>query len=129
MRSVRKNLVAIGLEMKDPAISLKWFTMESSKFVTLIIIADILSTKLITEIARLYNQILFERYGDMQLIAEAYHLMKDGLGLSHSEMASILSDWNQGELDSFLIEITANILKFIDDDGMPLVNSTVSISC
>jgi 6-phosphogluconate dehydrogenase len=60
-------------------------------------------------------------YGDMQLIAEAYHLMKDGLGLSHSEMASILSDWNQGELDSFLIEITANILKFIADDGMPLV--------
>lgn len=60
-------------------------------------------------------------YGDMQLIAEAYHLMKDGLGLAHSEMASILSDWNQGELDSFLIEITANILKFIDDDGMPLV--------
>ena len=65
----------------------------------------------------------------MQLIAEAYHLMKDGLGLSHSEMASILSDWNQGELDSFLIEITANILKFIDDDGMPLVNSTVSMPC
>ena len=65
----------------------------------------------------------------MQLIAEAYHLMKDGLGLSHSEMASILSDWNQGELDSFLIEITANILKFIDDDGMPLVSSTVFISC
>ena len=61
----------------------------------------------------------------MQLIAEAYHLMKDGLGLSHSEMASILSDWNQGELDSFLIEITANILKFIDDDGMPLVSSNV----
>ena len=66
----------------------------------------------------------------MQLIAEAYHLMKDGLGLSHSEMASILSDWNQGELDSFLIEITANILKFIDDDGMPLVSSNVFfISC
>ena len=64
----------------------------------------------------------------MQLIAEAYHLMKDGLGLSHSEMASILSDWNQGELDSFLIEITANILKFIDDDGMPLVSPIVSIS-
>merc|ERR1712088_840386 len=60
-------------------------------------------------------------YGDMQLIAEAYHLMKDGLGMSHSEMASIMSDWNQGELDSFLIEITANILKFIDEDGMPLV--------
>ena len=86
-------------------------------------------TKLITKIARLFNLILFFRYGDMQLIAEAYHLMKDGLGLSHSEMASILSDWNQGELDSFLIEITANILKFIDDDGMPLVISTVSILC
>ena len=62
------------------------------------------------------------RYGDMQLIAEAYHLMKDGLGMSHSEMASIMSDWNRGELDSFLIEITANILKFIDEDGMPLVS-------
>ena len=49
--------------------------------------------------------------------------MKDGLGMSHSEMASTMSDWNRGELDSFLIEITANILKFIDDDGMPLVNT------
>ena len=64
----------------------------------------------------------------MQLIAEAYHLMKDGLGMSHSEMASTMSDWNRGELDSFLIEITANILKFIDDDGMPLVNTCHRIS-
>ena len=64
----------------------------------------------------------------MQLIAEAYHLMKDGLGFAHSEMASILSDWNQGELDSFLIEITANILKFIDEDGMPLVSKTTRIN-
>ena len=64
----------------------------------------------------------------MQLIAEAYHLMKDGLGMSHSEMASTMSDWNRGELDSFLIEITANILKFIDDDGMPLVNTLHRIS-
>ena len=63
----------------------------------------------------------------MQLIAEAYHLMKDGLGLAHSEMASILSDWNQGELDSFLIEITANILKFIDEVGMPLVSKIIRI--
>ena len=60
----------------------------------------------------------------MQLIAEAYQLMKDGLVMSHSEMAKVLSDWNQGELDSFLIEITANILKYIDDDGMPLVSHT-----
>ena len=67
------------------------------------------------------RKLTYYRYGDMQLIAEAYHLMKDGLGMSHSEMASTMSDWNRGELDSFLIEITANILKFIDEDGMPLV--------
>ena len=57
----------------------------------------------------------------MQLIAEAYHLMTDGLGMSHSEMGEIFSDWNRGELDSFLIEITANILRYKDEDGLPLV--------
>jgi len=60
-------------------------------------------------------------YGDMQLIAEAYHLMTEGLGMSHSEMAEAFSDWNRGELDSFLIEITANILRYKDEDGLPLV--------
>ena len=60
-------------------------------------------------------------YGDMQLIAEAYHLMKDVLGLSHREMADTFSDWNRGDLDSFLVEITANILRYKDEDGMPLV--------
>merc|ERR1719245_449667 len=60
-------------------------------------------------------------YGDMQLIAEAYHLMTDGLGMSHSEMGEIFADWNRGELDSFLIEITANILRYKDEDGLPLV--------
>jgi len=60
-------------------------------------------------------------YGDMQLIAEAYHLMKDVIGLSHREMADTFSDWNRGVLDSFLIEITANILRYKDEDGMPLV--------
>lgn len=60
-------------------------------------------------------------YGDMQLIAEAYHLMKDAVGLSHGKMADIFSDWNQGDLDSFLIEITANILRYKDEDGLPLV--------
>ena len=60
-------------------------------------------------------------YGDMQLIAEAYHLMTDGLGMSHSEMGEIFADWNRGELDSFLVEITANILKYKDEDGLPLV--------
>jgi len=60
-------------------------------------------------------------YGDMQLIAEAYHLMTEGLGMSHSEMGEVFSDWNRGELDSFLIEITANILRYKDEDGLPLV--------
>ena len=60
-------------------------------------------------------------YGDMQLICEAYQLMKVGLGMSCEEMAKVFSEWNAGELDSFLIEITANILKFKDTDGAPLV--------
>jgi 6-phosphogluconate dehydrogenase len=51
-------------------------------------------------------------YGDMQLIAEAYNLMTDAMDLSHREMADIFADWNAGELDSFLIEITANILRW-----------------
>ena len=47
--------------------------------------------------------------------------MKDAVGLSHGKMADIFSDWNQGDLDSFLIEITANILRYKDEDGLPLV--------
>ncbi|RXG64547.1 6-phosphogluconate dehydrogenase, decarboxylating [Armadillidium vulgare] len=57
-------------------------------------------------------------YGDMQLICEAYHLMKDALGMSSGEMSEVFDEWNKGELDSFLIEITANILKYKDDDGI-----------
>jgi len=53
-------------------------------------------------------------YGDMQLIAEIYHLMRDVVGLSHDEMADIFADWNRGELDSFLIDITKDILRFKD---------------
>ncbi|XP_034238492.1 6-phosphogluconate dehydrogenase, decarboxylating [Thrips palmi] len=60
-------------------------------------------------------------YGDMQLICEAYHLMKSALGLSPDEMSRVFEDWNKGELDSFLIEITKDILKFKDNDGLPLV--------
>ena len=60
-------------------------------------------------------------YGDMQLICEAYHLMKSALGLSPDEMSRVFEDWNKGELDSFLIEITKDILKFKDSDGLPLV--------
>ncbi|KAG5838771.1 hypothetical protein ANANG_G00227110 [Anguilla anguilla] len=60
-------------------------------------------------------------YGDMQLICEAYHLMKDVLCMDHDEMAQAFTDWNKTELDSFLIEITANILKYKDSDGTPLL--------
>jgi len=60
-------------------------------------------------------------YGDMQLIAEAYDILKRGLGLNEDEIADIFVKWNKGVLDSFLIEITANILKFKDDDGEPVV--------
>ena len=75
-------------------------------------------------------------YGDMQLICEAYHLMKvsvvnyshfihnlptcsqqDTLGLGNDEMSEIFNEWNQGELDSFLIEISTAILKYKDDKG------------
>jgi 6-phosphogluconate dehydrogenase len=60
-------------------------------------------------------------YGDMQLICEAYHLMKSGLGASDEELHEAFAQWNRGELDSYLIEITADILKFKDRDGTALV--------
>ena len=60
-------------------------------------------------------------YGDMQLIAEAYMIMKNQLGMSPDEMYEVFNEWNQGELDSYLIEITADILKYKDEDGSPLV--------
>lgn len=61
-------------------------------------------------------------YGDMQLICEAYQLMKDYLGMSADEMHEVFSDWNEKELDSYLIEITRDILAFKDTDGSPLVD-------
>ena len=60
-------------------------------------------------------------YGDMQLVCEAYHLMQGLLGMSCDEMSAACTEWNKGELDSYLIEITAEILKFKDTDGTPLV--------
>ena len=60
-------------------------------------------------------------YGDMQLICEAYQFMKDGLGLSYDEMHQIFNEWNKTELDSYLIEITAAILGYKDENGEPLV--------
>ncbi len=62
-------------------------------------------------------------YGDMQLICEAYNLMKYGLGMSDDELHGVFAEWNKGELDSYLIEITADILKFKDTDGKPLVEN------
>jgi len=56
-------------------------------------------------------------YGDMQLICEAYQLMKDGLGMSNEEMHKVFSDWNETELDSYLIEITRDILGYKDENG------------
>jgi 6-phosphogluconate dehydrogenase len=61
-------------------------------------------------------------YGDEQLICEAYMLMKNYAGLSDEEMSEIFNDWNSKELDSYLIEITAKILGFKDEDGAPLVD-------
>lgn len=60
-------------------------------------------------------------YGDMQLICESYQLMRDLLGLSADEMSEIYKEWNKTELDSYLIEITGNILAKKDADGTPLV--------
>ena len=61
-------------------------------------------------------------YGDMQLIGEAYQLLKDGLGLSADELAEVFAEWNKGELDSFLIDISATIFAKKDDDGQPMVD-------
>ncbi len=60
-------------------------------------------------------------YGDMQLITEVYHLMKDLIGLSHDKMHEVFKEWNKGELDSYLIEITRDILVYKDEDGDPLL--------
>jgi 6-phosphogluconate dehydrogenase len=61
-------------------------------------------------------------YGDIQLICEAYQLLKDGLGLSADEFAEVFKEWNKGELDSYLIEISATIFAKKDEDGTPIVD-------
>ncbi len=60
-------------------------------------------------------------YGDMQLICEAYQLLKDGLNLTADQLHDVFADWNKGELDSYLIEITSQIFAKKDDDGTPVV--------
>jgi 6-phosphogluconate dehydrogenase len=67
-------------------------------------------------------------YGDMQLICEAYQLLKEGLGLSTDEMYEIFERWNHGELESYLIEITRDILRFKDQDGYPLVDKILDVA-
>jgi len=64
-------------------------------------------------------------YGDMQLICEAYDIMKRGLGMSHKEMGDVFDKWNKGVLDSFLIEITRDILRYVDDDGSAIVEKVL----
>jgi 6-phosphogluconate dehydrogenase len=62
-------------------------------------------------------------YGDIQLICEAYAILKDILGMQASELADVFAEWNKGELDSYLIEITSQIFRKIDPDaGKPLVD-------
>ena len=60
-------------------------------------------------------------YGDMQLICEAYHLLTAVLGMSEAEIGDVFRGWNKGILESFLIEITGNILAYLDEDGRPLL--------
>jgi len=61
-------------------------------------------------------------YGDMQLICEAYHFMRDGLKMNPDEMGAVFGQWNMGELDSYLIGITRDILCYKDEDAAPLVD-------
>ena len=67
-------------------------------------------------------------YGDMQLISEAYSLLKNRKGLDDDEMSVVFEEWNNGELDSFLIEITKNILRFRDEDGKPLLDKILDVA-
>ena len=61
-------------------------------------------------------------YGDMQLICEGYQIMKDVLGMSADEMHEVFKEWNKGEMESYLIEITRDILAYKDEDGQPIVD-------
>jgi len=67
-------------------------------------------------------------YGDMQLICESYDLMKRGLGLSNAEMHRVFAEWNKGELDSYLIEITRDILGFRDASGAEVLDSILDVA-
>ncbi len=61
-------------------------------------------------------------YGDMQMICETYQMMKRGLGMSNQEMHEVFAEWNKGELDSYLVEITRDILGYKDEDGSEVID-------
>jgi 6-phosphogluconate dehydrogenase len=67
-------------------------------------------------------------YGDMQLICEAYQLMKDYLGMTADEMHTVFKEWNNGELNSYLIEITSDILAYKDVDGDAILEKILDVA-
>ncbi len=67
-------------------------------------------------------------YGDMQIICEAYHLLSEKLGLKANELKEVFTKWNQGELDSYLIEITSQIFGYRDQDGAPLIDKILDVA-
>lgn len=67
-------------------------------------------------------------YGDMQVIAEAYHMMRAGLGMTYPEMAAVFCGWNEGPLDSYLVEITADILAHTDEAGEPTLEKILDVA-
>ena len=100
---IRKILQAVAAKVADGTPCCDWLGEEGSgHFVKMV-----------------HNGI---EYGDMQLISEAYDLMRNGLGMTPAEMSEVFATWNEGELDSYLIEITADILAYKDEDGEPMVD-------
>lgn len=67
-------------------------------------------------------------YGDMQLICEAFHLLRSLLGIDYGEMQQIFTGWNKGQLHSYLIEITSQILGFNDEDGAPMIDKILDVA-
>lgn len=67
-------------------------------------------------------------YGDMQLICEAYHLMSAVLGMDEAAISAVFRQWNRGKLESFLIEITGDILAHLDEDGQPLLHKILDVA-
>ena len=67
-------------------------------------------------------------YGDIQLITEAYHLLKTQLGMGADEMSAVFREWDAGKLDSYLIEITGDILAFKDEDGAAMVDKILDVA-